>query len=89
MGKMQEFLGLLKEVPRNLILELSATNQMQNNYIDGLPDLPRSGVRASIIVTSVSAADQKKRVKIKKKNKSYLNWGNENQTWKKSVKDDF
>lgn len=86
---MQEFLGLLKGVPRNLILELSATNQMQSNYIDGLPDLPRSGVRASIIVTSVSAADQKKRVKIKKKNKSYLNWGNENQTWKKSVKDDF
>lgn len=60
MGKMQEFLGLLKGVPRNLILELSATNQMQSNYIDGLPDLPRSAVRASIIVTSVSAADQER-----------------------------
>lgn len=60
MGKMQEFLGLLRGVPRNLILELSATHQMQSNYIDDLPDLSRSGVRASIIVTSVSAADQER-----------------------------
>ena len=60
MEKMQKFLELLKGVPRNLILVRSATNQMQSNYIDGLPDLPRSGVRASIIVTSVSAADQER-----------------------------
>lgn len=82
---MQKFPELLKGVPRNLILERSATNQMQSNYMDGLPDLPRSGVRASIIVTSVSAASGKR----VKKNKSYLNWGNESQTWKKSVKVDF